>query len=243
MGNKKKKYAGNSARKNRRKFNKNSMVGRVSIAEFQENLNFKWVFSGLVIAFLFYWFCFSAMNANFVLVLGMGSILLALCAVWAGGGLPLFWHNIGNTNIWVGVGSSVVLYIIFVILSFFMQSNFAFVSAEMSAIYALVEGHGSFLLGGTLLIIAGPCLELFWRGLVQGWAEKVMGRLGAVFFTTLCYTAVFALTMNKTLMLTALVCGLYWGFLYFWRRSLAACVFSHSLWLLAILVIYPLVIL
>jgi hypothetical protein len=242
MVNKKKNNTAKGKLKNKNKFNKNSLAGRITFTEFKNNLNFKWVFSGLLMAFLIYGFCFSSINPNFVLTLGIGSVILAVWAVWAGGGLPLFWHNIGNKNIWIGVGSSFVLYLIFVIISFIMQTIFDFVSPEIAYVYNLAEGFSPLLLGGTLLIITGPCLEIFWRGLVQSWAEKVMGRLGAVFFTAFCYTMVFVFTLNISLIFAALVCGLYWGFLYMWRQSLAVCVFSHSLWLLAVLVMYPLAI-
>jgi uncharacterized protein len=83
-----------------------------------------------------------------------------------------------------------------------------------------------------VLLVVGPCEELFWRGLVQQRSGFVFALVG--------YAAVHLWERKPVLVLAAVVGGAYWGALFSWRGTLVAPVVSHALWDLAIVVWCPL---
>ena len=84
-----------------------------------------------------------------------------------------------------------------------------------------------------VLLVVGPCEELFWRGLVQERAGFAVALAG--------YAAVHLWERKAVLVLAAVVGGAFWGALFAWRGTLIAPLVSHALWDLAIVVWRPLV--
>ena len=84
-----------------------------------------------------------------------------------------------------------------------------------------------------VLLVVGPCEELFWRGLVQERAGFVVALAG--------YAAVHLWERKAVLVLAAVVGGAFWGALFLWRGTLVAPLVSHALWDLAVVVWRPLV--
>ena len=84
-----------------------------------------------------------------------------------------------------------------------------------------------------VLLVVGPCEELFWRGLVQERAGVVLALAG--------YAAVHLWERKAVLILAAVVGGAFWGALFSWRGTLVAPIVSHALWDLAVVVWRPLV--
>ena len=84
-----------------------------------------------------------------------------------------------------------------------------------------------------VLLLVGPCEELFWRGLVQERAGFVVALAG--------YAAVHLWERKAVLVLAAVVGGVFWGALFSWRGTLVAPLVSHALWDLAVVVWRPLV--
>jgi uncharacterized protein len=82
-----------------------------------------------------------------------------------------------------------------------------------------------------VLLVVGPCEELFWRGLVQARAGFVLA-LAA-------YAAVHLWERKAVLVLAAVVGGAFWGGLFAWRETLVAPIISHALWDLAVVVWFP----
>ena len=84
-----------------------------------------------------------------------------------------------------------------------------------------------------VLLVVGPCEELFWRGLVQERAGFAVALAG--------YAAVHLWERKAVLVLAAVVGGAFWGALFSWRGTLVAPLVSHALWDLAVVVWRPLV--
>jgi uncharacterized protein len=82
-----------------------------------------------------------------------------------------------------------------------------------------------------VLLLVGPCEELFWRGLVQARAGFVVALAG--------YAAVHLWERKAVLVLAAVVAGAFWGALFAWRDTLVAPIVSHALWDLAVVVWFP----
>lgn len=83
-----------------------------------------------------------------------------------------------------------------------------------------------------VLVVVGPCEELFWRGLVQERAGVAIALTG--------YAAVHLWERKAILVLAAAVGGAFWGALFSLRGTLVAPIVSHALWDLALVVWWPL---
>lgn len=63
--------------------------------------------------------------------------------------------------------------------------------------------------------------------------------LPGTLLAALIYAAVHAWSLNLMLVLAALVCGVFWGLLYWWTRSLWPGMISHGVWDVVIFVLAP----
>ncbi len=151
-------------------------------------------------------------------------------------------HNIlvkpiQNTSI--GLFSAILLYGIFYsgwkfVLKIWPQSTY-----YINNVYSLKESASSWRLAFFLGLIIGPGEEILWRWFFQRrWAE-ILGRKKGFLFTSFFYSLVHLTTGNPFLVFAALVCGLFWGWLFFQYRSLLLNIVSHSLWDVAIFVFWP----
>ena len=144
-----------------------------------------------------------------------------------------------TTHLWIGVGSAVVFYLVFLAGEFFSRKFLPGSSAQVASIYARKGATDPALIALALFFWIGPAEEIFWRGFVQ---ERLMNRFGArsgALWGVALYTAVHIPSMNPMLCLAALLCGLFWGGLYYRFRSLWPGIISHALWDLVIFVILP----
>jgi membrane protease YdiL (CAAX protease family) len=82
-----------------------------------------------------------------------------------------------------------------------------------------------------VLLVVGPCEELFWRGFVQARAGFIVALA--------CYAAVHVWERKAVLILAAIAGGAFWGALFAWRGTLVAPIVSHALWDLAVVVWFP----
>lgn len=142
-------------------------------------------------------------------------------------------------KIGIGIASAAVLYAVFAAGRLVALRLFPFAAAGIGSVYALKEGASILRIGLLIGFIIGPGEELFWRGFLQ---ERFGGatRPGAGFvLATLLYAAVHLASGNIMLVLAAAVCGFFWGWLYLSFRSPLMNVVSHTLWDLAVFVIFP----
>ncbi len=138
-----------------------------------------------------------------------------------------------------GLLSALVLYGVFAICNGIVGKLFASATDQISSIYSLKSGKSSIGIGLLLACIIAPGEEIFWRAYVQRHLTKRYEMLG-IGMAAIAYAAVHVASGNVMLSLAALICGLFWGAMYYYGRSLWLNIVSHIVWDLAILVVFPL---
>lgn len=134
----------------------------------------------------------------------------------------------------IGVVAAAVLYGVFWAGSAILRRWLPAVAAQVDDLYDVRSVRRPARLPITaVLLLVGPCEELFWRGLVQERAGFAVALAG--------YAAVHLWERKAVLVLAAVVGGAFWGALFSWRGTLVAPLVSHALWDLAVVVWRPLV--
>ncbi|MDQ0270684.1 CPBP family intramembrane glutamic endopeptidase [Cytobacillus purgationiresistens] len=92
-----------------------------------------------------------------------------------------------------------------------------------------------------LLFILVPGEEIFWRGFIQKRVMKYTTVTTAVFISSLLYASVNLYSGYWILAIAALVGGIFWGYLYAWKRSIPLLIVSHIVFDLVLFIIFPLI--
>jgi len=144
-------------------------------------------------------------------------------------------------KVFLGLAASLFLYAVFYFG--FLIIKFVWPKGELSiqSVYTL-KGHAStwrltFFLG----LIIGPGEEILWRWFLQRRLAERVGPKKSFLWIALIYTLVHLATGNFLLVMAALICGLFWGWLFLKFNSLLANIISHSVWDVAIFVLWPLI--
>ncbi|MDR1756235.1 MAG: CPBP family intramembrane metalloprotease [Culturomica sp.] len=156
------------------------------------------------------------------------------------------WKNdfrFDGKSVLLGIGSACVLWGVFYVGDYLAALLFDFAKPQVSSIYSLRDGTQSVLIALELLLVVGPAEVIFWQGFVQ---SDLMNRLGdrrGFVLTTLIYSFVHISSFNFMLIMAALVCGVFWGFIYmFFRpRNLVPLLISHALWDVMVFILFPIV--
>lgn len=180
---------------------------------------------------------------NFWLEMSIAAPLLA--------GLGLYFNhkNKNETNkrlytfktgyITVGVISAVILYIVFFTGDIISKLILPFADKQIVGVYNNKSLLDPKIIGLLLFLIIGPAEEIFWRGFVQDvLAEKLGDNKGWV-AASLIYGGVHIFAMNFMLFMAALICGLFWGWIFKKYKSVWPGLISHALWDLVIFVLLP----
>ena len=132
----------------------------------------------------------------------------------------------------IGVAAAGVLYGVFWVGNVLLRRWLPTVAAEVDDLYGVRSVRRPARLPITaVLLVVGPCEELFWRGLVQARAGFLVALAG--------YTVVHLWERKAALILAAVVGGAFWAALFSWRGTLVAPIVSHALWDLAVVVWWP----
>jgi membrane protease YdiL (CAAX protease family) len=132
----------------------------------------------------------------------------------------------------IGVAGAVVLYGVFWAGDGILRTWVPAAAAHVDDLYGVRSVPASERLPiPAVLLLVGPCEELFWRGLVQARAGFAVALVG--------YAAVHLWERKPVLVLAAAVGGAFWGGLFAWRGTLVAPIVSHALWDLAVVVWFP----
>jgi membrane protease YdiL (CAAX protease family) len=147
-------------------------------------------------------------------------------------------YRFKTSYILIGIFSAFVLYMVFIVGNFAASQLFSFAKGQISGIYDLRKQSTPVVIG-FLVFLIGPAEEIFWRGVVQHTIVHRLGPLKGYLIASLLYASVHIWAFNFMLILAALVCGLFWGFIYMKYRSLWPGIISHALWDLFIFVLLP----
>jgi len=138
-----------------------------------------------------------------------------------------------------GLSSAIILYGIFYFGKVVLLKIFPVGQAEITSIYATRHQASPLLIGSILFFLIGPAEEIFWRGYVQDRLTTRWGQWPGFLAAVFIYTIVHIWSFNVTLLIAALVCGLFWGLLFLKTRRLWPVIISHALWDVLIFVIIP----
>jgi membrane protease YdiL (CAAX protease family) len=140
----------------------------------------------------------------------------------------------------LGVLSATVLYGVFWVGNQASRYLFAGAARDISAIYSFKGQAGALRIALLMVLVIGPGEELFWRGFLQRRLEDVLGGRSGWLVATGVYAAIHVATGNPILVLAAGVCGAFWGWLYLRYRSMFLNAVSHTVWDIAIFILFPL---
>jgi membrane protease YdiL (CAAX protease family) len=142
-------------------------------------------------------------------------------------------------KIFYGIFSAILLYGVFWVGNYLSRKWFGFAGEGIENVYSF-KGDATFYRILILMgLIIGPGEEIFWRGVLQRWFGYRSGSLKGFIFATLIYTGVHVFSFNPMLILAAFIAGLFWGYMYYRYRSLLANVVSHTVWDVAVFLVFP----
>lgn len=184
------------------------------------------------VAWLDFWWWMSANIA----------ILLTGVAVFDGG-----WREevIGDfqsrlvQKIWLGLFSAILLYGVFYAGNIASRHLFPFAGSGINDVYKFKTDVAPIRIALLMIFLIGPGEELFWRGFLQRRLQADYGPWYGFLISTAIYSLVHIGSGNPMLVLAAGVCGLFWGFLYLRYRSLLMNMVSHTIWDVAIFLLFP----
>lgn len=176
---------------------------------------------------------------NFWLDMSLAIILLSVIGIYFNRGKFDF-GRLSLRHLIIGIGSAVLLYFIFYFGNIITGYILPFKNIQVLSVYSNKAGVDVRLIGILLLLIIGPGEELYWRGFVQRKLSLKFGSLKGYLFAAALYAGVHVLTGNFMLVVAALVCGLFWGFIYKNEKSLWPVVISHAIWDVTVFLLFPL---
>lgn len=194
--------------------------------------------SGAALAFFLWFVTFYLGGPNFWLKITLSSLALAVYASWRGA-LEQNVLSFDLKAIGQGVVAAAALYAIFWAGGEISSFVLPFAGTEIADIYGKGPGFPRPVVFFLLLVVTGPCEELFWRGFLQKGLMDRYGRWAGFVLTTAVYSLVHLWSFNFMLVCAALVAGAFWGSLYMRLGRLDVVIVSHALWSSVIFAVFP----
>ena len=192
----------------------------------------------VVLACVLWFFTLSLDWLNFWVKISVSAGVLAALAI-AVGTLGCNRLAFDRTAFYQGVLSAALLYAVFWLGYEISSLIFPFAPEQVGAIYGKGEGVPRPVVFLLLLILTGPCEEIYWRGYLQ---RSLMERRGPVqgwLMATAIYAGVHLFSLNFMLVGAAAVGGAFWGLLYLRLGRLGSLIISHSIWSAFIFAVAP----
>lgn len=194
------------------------------------------------LAVLFWFIMFSPWTAHlvnfWVTMLIATSVLITLSLIWGKEDLKEL-YTFKAKHIAIGLISALILYLVFYAGNFFSQLLFDFSKQQISNIYSTKSQANNVFIGFALLLWIGPAEEIFWRGFVQHKLSLRYGGLKSFFITTAIYALVHIWSFNFMLIMAALICGLFWGWMFYKYKAVIPIIISHAVWDAFIFTVMP----
>ncbi|MEY8001249.1 lysostaphin resistance A-like protein [Clostridium sp. Mt-5] len=199
-----------------------------------------YVFFTLILASVLWYLLFIVKPFNFWIQMSVSILILIIISSFSKN-IVFKFKKITPSDILLGILSAIVLYAIFYFGNIISGYLFSFKDTEILSVYNNKAQGDLKLISALLLFLIGPGEEIYWRGFIQSTLAKILGENKGYVLSALLYSLVHVITGNFMLVLAALVCGLYWGWLYKKRQSLIPVIISHALWDFTIFVLFPLI--
>ena len=142
-------------------------------------------------------------------------------------------------KIFMGLIAAVALFVVFYAGNILIRLIIEGAGEGIQNVYSFKQEASPWRIALLMLLIIGPGEELFWRGYLQRRLGMRFGKTPGFLVATFLYTAVHIATGNMVLVLAALVCGLFWGWLYMKYRSMIINVISHTVWDVGVFILLP----
>ncbi len=182
-------------------------------------------------------------NFNFWIEMTIAASLLASLGLYfnhrCGEAINFRLYFFEEKHILTGIVSAVVLYLFFYGGNYLSNIILPFASGQIENVYSnktLLDPNLIIL----LLLIIGPAEEIFWRGYVQDTLAEKFGDNKGWIIASLIYAGVHVYALNLMLLAAALICGLFWGWIFKRYKSLWPGIISHAIWDVTIFVLLPL---
>jgi membrane protease YdiL (CAAX protease family) len=193
----------------------------------------------VLLAFALWYVVFVVPAGSFWLKISVASALLAAGSLWAMGARRKTLAGFRWVDLLLGALSAAILYGVFALGRWALVAILPGAASDIGSVYAPRGALPLALIGALLFLVTGPAEEVFWRGMVQHTLSERIGTVPAIAVSSLCYGLVHACTGNLPLVLAALAAGVFWGCLYAWTGRVATVAISHSIWSLAVFVVFP----
>lgn len=190
------------------------------------------------LSIIFWFFTFGLKLLNFWVSMSIAATTLTCLSIYFSG-LPIKRNEFTWRNALIGIGSAIVLYLLFFVAHHFAAQFISFSKTEVASIYTIREQGKVSVIALVLFFLTSPCEELYWRGYVQRWAMERFGPALGWGIGAFIYAGVHLFSGNFMLVAAALVAGMFWGYLYWRYNSILVCIVSHALWTVSIFVIWP----
>jgi len=175
------------------------------------------------------------MSLNLVLLIGLGSVFDC-------GFLPAMKADLSSglgNKLLLGAGSAAALYAFFWAGNLISRMILPFAGAGIADVYGFKAGASPVRIVLLMALLIGPGEELFWRGFLQRRWQERFGRGSGFLAAAVLYTLVHVGSSNPMLVLAAAVCGLFWGAIYDRTGSVLLVAVSHTLWDIAVFILFP----
>ena len=139
----------------------------------------------------------------------------------------------------LGLAAAVGLFFVFYIGNIVIRLIFEQAGEGIENVYAFKQEASPLRIALLMLIVIGPGGELFWRGYLQRHLGIRFGKNIGFYLATFLYTVVHIATGNMVLVLAALICGIFWGWLYMKYRSMTINIISHTVWDIGVIILLP----
>jgi membrane protease YdiL (CAAX protease family) len=169
-------------------------------------------------------------------------ILIALSFALDRTYIPLLTKDLtSNTLRKIGIGllSAAFLYVLFFAGNYLSRRWFDFADPGISNVYDFKGNASAIRIALLMILIIGPGEEIFWRGYLQRQFANKWGKWPGLIIALVLYTGVHIFTGNFMLIMAALICGLFWGWLYMKHESMIINVISHTVWDVVVFLVLP----
>ena len=198
----------------------------------------KAVWSTVGLAAILWFVAFYLTWSNFWIKISCSAALLALTSSKL---QPLErWQLTFDRRAWIqGLVSAVALYGIFYLGKQVSTALFPFAAPQIGAIYGKGVNMPMPVVFALLLLVTGPCEEIYWRGFLQRQLMLRFGHWRGWLAATAIYAGVHIWSFNFMLIGAAAVAGAFWGLLYWRWQRLAPVIVSHAIWSAVIFAVAP----
>lgn len=193
----------------------------------------------ILLAALFWGVMFGLKWGNFWLSMSVAAAALALVGVWQQRGNLTRLFAFRWSHLAAGIGGAAALYVAFFLGDRAAALVFDFAPKQVEGVYAMKAETSSLAIGLLLFFVIGPAEEVYWRGFVQDRLSARYGGFAGWLVGSLVYAGVHLWAWNLMLVMAALLCGLFWGLVYWRWKSLWPGIISHAVWDVAIFILMP----